>query len=182
MAEEALRGGSLKVPTQGPDPRPRGLLRPLRRDERGQALVEFALVLPILLALIIGILDFGRALDYYNQVTQLAGQGARAAAVNRNPDGTAITTGSSLQAQLVNTYTAQPELKKGVVVCVEGPLPQNVGDPVTVKVSYKFNFIPFLGTRLGFSNITLSSTQTERAEAVPPSYAAVNQSGTTQGC
>lgn len=179
MAEEALRGGSMKVPTQRRSPRPRAHLRAFRRDERGQALVEFALVLPILLALIIGILDFGRALDYYNQVTQLAGQGARAAAVNRMPDGTAITSGSALQAQLVNTYTAQPELKKGVTVCIT-QLPAQVGDPVTVKVSYNFNFIPFLGTRLGFSNIDLTSTQTERAEAVPPSYTKTNQSG--QAC
>lgn len=178
MAEEALRGGSLKVPTQRQS-RPRGLLRALRRDERGQALVEFALVLPILLALIIGILDFGRALDYYNQVTQLAGQGARAAAVNRMPDGTAITSGSALQAQLVNTYTAQPELKKGITVCIS-QLPTAVGAPVTVKVSYKFNFIPFLGTRLGLSSINLTSTETERAEAVPPSYTQTNQSG--QSC
>jgi Flp pilus assembly protein TadG len=179
VAEEALRGGSMKAPTQERS-RPRAHLRAFRRDERGQALVEFALVAPILLLLIIGILDFGRALDYYNQITQLAGQGARAAAVNRNPDGTAITSGSSLQSQLVSQYTAQPELKKGISVCIT-QLPTQVGDPVTVKVSYKFNFIPLIGKAVGaLGGLTLSSTETERAEAVPPAYAAVNQSG--QSC
>ena len=54
--------------------------------------MEFALIAPLLFLLLFGIIDFGRALDYYNQVTQLAGQGARAAAVNRNPDGSPITS------------------------------------------------------------------------------------------
>jgi hypothetical protein len=145
------------------------------RDQRGTALVEFALIAPLLFLLLFGIVDFGRALDYYNQVTQLAGQGARAAAVNRNPDGTAITSASSLQQMLVQN-TAQPELRKGEVVCIVGPLPQNIGDPVTVRVSYQFHFLPLIGAAgAALGGLDLSSTQTERAEAVPPSYGAVNQ-------
>ena len=63
-----------------PSVRPRGVGCRLR-SERGTAVVEFALVGPILFLLVLGILDFGRALNYYNTLTQLAGQGARAAAV-----------------------------------------------------------------------------------------------------
>jgi Flp pilus assembly protein TadG len=167
-------------------PRPHGRLRAFRRDQRGTALVEFALIAPLLFLLLFGIIDFGRALDYYNQVTQLAGQGARAAVVNRNPDGTAITSGSSLQNQLVTQYTAQPELKNGEVVCIVGPLPQKVGDPVTVKVSYQFKFLPLVGLAGGaLGGLNLTSTQTERAEVIPPSgvnYAAVNQNNNTTGC
>ena len=75
MAEEALRGGSLKGPTQRPS-RPRGLLRALRRDERGQALVEFALVLPIFILLLVAIFDLGRAVFAYNTLTNAAREGA----------------------------------------------------------------------------------------------------------
>ena len=110
-------------------------------------------------------------------MTQLAGQGARAAAVNRNPDGTPITSGSSLQNQLVTQFTAQPQLKNGEVVCIT-QLPASVGDPVTVKVSYQFQFLPLVGAAAkALGGLTLTSTQTERAEVVPPSYAKVNQSG-----
>src|SRR5262249_25698707 len=84
MVEGALRGR----PATGQAPerlsRPRGRFGVLRRDEGGTALVEFALIAPLLFLLIFGIIDFGRALNYYNELTQLAGQGARAAAVNRN--------------------------------------------------------------------------------------------------
>jgi Flp pilus assembly protein TadG len=158
-------------------PRPHGRLRAFRRDQRGTALVEFALIAPLLFLLLFGIIDFGRALNYYNEVTQLAGQGARAAAVNRNPDGTPITSGASLQNQLVTNYTAQPELKNGEVVCIT-QLPTSVGDPVTVKVSYRFHFLPLIGAAAqALGGLTLSSTQTERAEAVPASYALQDQSG-----
>lgn len=180
MVEGALRGGPVKSPAPERLPRPRGRLRALRRDQRGTALVEFALIAPLLFLLLFGIIDFGRALDYYNQVTQLAGQAARAAAVNRNPDGTAITSGSSLQSQIVSLYTAQPELKKGIVVCIT-QVPQNVGDPVTVKVSYQFHFLPLIGAAgSALGGLNLSSTETERAEVVPPSYALRDQNG--QAC
>lgn len=145
-------------------------------SERGTAVVEFALVAPILFLLVFGILDFGRALNYYNDITQLAGQGARAAAVDRNPDGTAIgaSTGTvdnadcggknySIQCQLKNYYPTDKELKNGVHICIPSA-PTAVGQPVTVHVTYQFNFT---GGFFGFTQINLSSTQTERAEAVP---------------
>ena len=73
----------------GPSRRLSGARR-LARSERGTAVVEFALIAPLLFLIVFGIIEFGRILNDYNQLTQLAGQGARAAAVNRNPDGTAI--------------------------------------------------------------------------------------------
>ena len=180
MAERALRGGPVTGLTSERLPRPHGPFRAVRRDERGTALVEFALIAPLLFLLLFGIIDFGRALNYYNQVTQLAGQGARAAVVNRMPDGTAITSGSALQNQLATQYVAQPELKSGIVVCIVGPVPTNVGDPVTVKVSYRFKFLPLIGLAgSALGGLNLSATETQRAEVVPPSYAAGNQNGQT---
>jgi hypothetical protein len=165
-------------PAPGRLSRPRVRFPELRRDQRGTAVVEFALVAPLLFLLLFGIIDFGRALDYYNQVTQLAGQGARAAAVNRMPDGTPIASGTALQTSLASRYTAQPQLKRGIVVCIVGPVPASVGDPVTVKVSYDFHFLPLIGVAAhALGGLTLSAQQTERAEVVPPSYAAGDQTG-----
>jgi Flp pilus assembly protein TadG len=135
VAEGALRSRPVTGPALERHPRPRGRLRAFGRDERGTALVEFALIAPLLFLLLFGIIDFGRALNYYNQVTQLAGQGARAAAVNRMADGTAITSGSALQSQLVNQYTAQPELKNGEVVCILGPRPTHIWPPLSRRVN-----------------------------------------------
>ena len=54
----------------------RGLRRRLQQ-EHGQSIVEFAIILPVLILAILGILYFGRYENYANQETQLAEQGVR---------------------------------------------------------------------------------------------------------
>ncbi len=51
------------------------------RNERGQALAEFALVLPLILFFIAGIIEFGRAWNIKQAVTDAAREGARYAVV-----------------------------------------------------------------------------------------------------
>lgn len=51
------------------------------RSERGQALVEFAIVLPLLLLLLLGIVDFARAWNVFEVLTDAAREGARVAVV-----------------------------------------------------------------------------------------------------
>jgi Flp pilus assembly protein TadG len=154
----------------------------LIRSERGTAIVEFALIAPVLFLLVFGIIEFGRALNYYNDLTQLAGQGARAAAVSRNPDSTAVGTANAdcpannqtIQCQIAKTYPTDNELKNGMSVCL-GTLntatgqittpatAPAIGAPITVRTKFKFHFLTtFFG-----ATITLSSTQTERNEATP---------------
>ena len=150
----------------------------LLSSERGTALVEFALLAPLLFALVFMIIDFGRALNYYNDLTQLSGQGARAAVVNRNPDGTAVGTScgttKTIQCEIANTYPTDTELKNGISVCLgtlnaDGSINTSstpiVGDPITVRTAFKFQFIPFLTNWFHFGELKLSSTQTERLEA-----------------
>jgi len=164
------------------------------RSERGTAVVEFALVAPLLFLIVFGVIEFGRVLNAYNQLTQLAGQGARAAAVNRNPDGTQIAASAgtvdnadcgghsySIQCQLSNFYAKNDGLSN-VSACItsnppdaQHPFPGAVGAPVTVRVKYVYNFTTGL---FGFAHITLSATQTVRAEATP-SYTSGNQVGAT---
>lgn len=161
-----------------------GRTRRLVRSERGTAVVEFALVAPLLFLIVFGIIEFGRILNAYNQLTQLAGQGARAATVNRNPDGTAIAAASgtvddadcsgktySIQCQL-SKYYAENDSLSNVKVCIHS-LPASPGAPVTVNTSYRYTFITGL---FGFAHIDLSSTQTERAEGTV-TYTAGDQNG-----
>jgi hypothetical protein len=56
------------------------------RGERGQSLVEFALILPVFLVLVLGMLDFGSAYNIHNDMTQLAGEAVRFAAVDNCGD------------------------------------------------------------------------------------------------
>lgn len=56
-------------------------LRRLARDERGGAMVEFALVAPILFLVMLGIFEFGRAWHVYHTITDAAREGARKAVI-----------------------------------------------------------------------------------------------------
>jgi len=170
MVEGAFRGRLVTGPAPEQHPRPRGLLAALWQNERGTAVVEFALVAPLLFLLVFGILDFGRLLNYYNQESQLAGLGARSAAVNRNPDGAAVASGTSIQTQLVNTY-AKGELNGKMKACISfGTLGAGVGNPVTVTTHYNFHFLPLIGAVLGLGSagtIDISTSQTVRQEVTP---------------
>ena len=59
--------------------------RPLARAgrSRGQALMEFALVIPIFLLVVVALFDMGRAVFAYNTLTNAAREGARMAIVNQ---------------------------------------------------------------------------------------------------
>jgi Flp pilus assembly protein TadG len=189
MNEGALApGAGAHVPAGGEPPRLAsgrdGLLARLWQNERGTAIVEFALVAPVLFLLVFGIIDFARALNYYNQMSQLVGQGARAAAVDRNPDGTGIGQGGvggvtcatteSIQCQLVDYYAHAGEFQKGLAVCVVPPT-GGTGSPVTVRATFDFKFLPIVGG----ATLQLSTTQTERFESSAPDY--TGGSWTTNG-
>lgn len=47
------------------------------RNERGTAMVEMAIVLPIIILFFLGMIDFGRAIFLYNNLTNAAREGAR---------------------------------------------------------------------------------------------------------
>lgn len=61
----------------------RSLDRGQRECRKGQALVEFALVIPLFLLLLVGLFDLGRAVFAYNTLTNAAREGARIAIVNQ---------------------------------------------------------------------------------------------------
>jgi Flp pilus assembly protein TadG len=144
------------------------------RDESGAALVEFALVLPILLVVLFGMLEFGKAFNYWIDETHLANSGARWAVVNKNP-------GSGSLQQYIRQQANTPELRdggtssvpSGLQVCINFPSgTSNVGDPVRVTVSSAYNWIPFLGERIGATTTAMSGSATMRLEARPTVYSA----------
>ena len=73
------------------------------RTERGQTMVEFTLVLPVLLVVLFGIIQFGIAFNNYVALTDAVRAGARTAAVSRfSPTPVADTTNR------VKTASARP--------------------------------------------------------------------------
>jgi len=75
------------------------LIRKMINNNRGQALVEFALVLPVLMLLIIGMMEFGLIIHQYMVVTEAAREGARSAAVG-NSNTTIISVTKTAASQI----------------------------------------------------------------------------------
>ena len=51
-------------------------------NERGQALVEFVLLLPIFLVILFGVIEFGRGINYWIDVTHLSNEASSYASLN----------------------------------------------------------------------------------------------------
>jgi Flp pilus assembly protein TadG len=107
--------------------------------DRGTAVVEFALVLPVLLLIVFGIIDFGRALDAQIQLTGAAREGVRLAALGYSD--------AAVQAEVA---AAAPELS-GVTATVTASCAPGAGPAANaqVNVSYSFSFITPIGAVAG---------------------------------
>ena len=108
--------------------------------DRGSVAVEFALVLPVLLLILFGVIDFGRALNAQIELTGAARDGARLAALGYS--------NAAVQARVV---AAAPTLS-GVTVTVAANCPPGAGPTADaqVDVSYQFSFITPIGAIAGF--------------------------------
>lgn len=144
------------------------LPRFIRETERGQALVEFTMVLPLLLVLLFALVDFGRAFYTWMLVTNAAREGARAAAVQAPQ--------SEVQARIYGSFC-----KSYPSGCSLNPAPLTIdwsganiqgprGSASVIKVQYSFQFVTPLGGILQFiggSNIsspTISAHSSMRLE------------------
>jgi len=156
-----------------------------RRDGHGQALVEFALIFPVLVVLLFGILDFGRAIYDYNTLANAARAGVRVAVVNQNPALSGCAGGSTASPPNTATMAApdcaiQAAIAMGSVTatvaymdstdqnpCAPLNAPLQVGCLAEVKVTYAFHPItPIISSIV--SSISMSSTSKQPVEFVCP--------------
>src|SRR5438046_10615103 len=91
-------------------PRPAG-----KRSQRSQALIEFALVSPVLLLLLFGVVDIGRAIFYYDTINHAAREGARVAVRASNQLPTNSDALGTVNSQMLGTPVTAP--------CPQGPVP-----------------------------------------------------------
>jgi Flp pilus assembly pilin Flp len=159
------------APTRRPQ-RPNAFPR-LVREERGVALTELALVLPLVLILVLGVIDFGKAINYWIDETHVAAGGARWAVVDNWPG---KTSGTTLQQYILDSVDTG-ELHGDVAgtqgtahsaqVCVSFPNgTHKVGDPVRVEVSYEYHWLHYLTSQAGIAPTTpITGSSTMRIEA-----------------
>jgi Flp pilus assembly protein TadG len=123
------------------------------RSERGQSLTEFALVLPLLVVLLFGIIQFGITFNNYISLTDAVRAGARKGAVARHLDDPVGATVEGVQTAAGDLDEAQLQIS------VESSW--EPGEEVTVSASYPYK-IKLFGIPLKEGQ--MSSTTTERVE------------------
>lgn len=158
------------------------------RRQNGAAMVEMALVLPILALLVFGLVDFARALNYWNDTNQLAGEAARHAAVNRNPGAdldppqsfeqyircgaeTQEIRGPGVECPGEPTAPGSDSVQSTLQICYSAPNGTDVGDPLTIRVRNRFWVIPLVREAISdvsgdanFASLNLVGEATMRLE------------------
>jgi len=132
------------------------LHKKLRRDSGGQAVVETALVLPLLLLLLMGIIEFGRLGNAYLAVTHAARHGVRHAAVG--------ASNSDIVAQV---HAATTHLARENITVEVTPVPtqRRSGQDITVTVTYPLRlYLPFANLVFTANPVVVRSSLTMRAE------------------
>lgn len=124
------------------------------KNTRGQALVEFTLVLPVLLLIMAGTMEFGRVFHQYLVVTAAAREGARSAAVGSND-----TTVNAVVKE------AAVSIDKGNLQIVISPDVRVRGNSVTVSVSNTVQiFTPIISSFFPQNPYAVNGTAVMRVE------------------
>jgi TadE-like protein len=154
-----------------------GARRSALTNQRGVALIEFALVLPLILLLLLGMIDVGKAVNYWNDETHLANEAARSAAVNKRIVPTELINetvkNEADSAELRNGGTGSVS-SPGVQICIWFPNNTNsaddpardhaIGDPVQVIVHAQYNWLAYLVGKGLPVHSDLSASSTMRLE------------------
>jgi Flp pilus assembly protein TadG len=132
-----------------------------RHSQRGAVAVEFALILPLLLLLVLGIIEFGFGYHAWDATQNAAREGARLGAVSFDENEIITRTRNAAstldQTQLVVQVTCAPEGST-----VFGTCAWNEGDTVRVQVDYTYDYITPLP---GFVGLNPQMSMTSVAEA-----------------
>ena len=138
------------------------MLRRNQPRQRGAALVEFALVAPLLIILVMGIVEFGWLFAQMNEIRHVAQEGARWGAVSRpDIDGVSGMTWSDLH----DRACAAANLPSGTTVSINGsPGAGTKGETASVTVQATVESLSGLPLVTVFLPSTLSNTATFRLE------------------
>ncbi|MDP4162007.1 MAG: TadE/TadG family type IV pilus assembly protein [Bacillota bacterium] len=127
----------------------------MRRDQRGQSMVETALLLPVLLLLLAGIIDFGRLMYSYATLHMAAQETVRLGALGKNDS--EINSFAHQYVQLESASSMKVDISPPDTA-------RHPGDYVTVKLHYPFKLYTPLISALMPAPFEIETESTIRVE------------------
>ncbi len=131
------------------------------RDRSGQALVEFALVIPLLLALIIGVVELSRAWNVHQVLTNTAREALRSAVVD-DP----TFTQDQMHMRISESLRLASLDPSRIEVSIDG-WKSGTGNPARIELRYPYEFNllgPLMEWSTGQRAVTLSTAFIMRNE------------------
>lgn len=124
------------------------------RNNRGQAIVELAILLPVLMLILMGILEFGRIFSAYMIISHASREGARTGSVG----------GSDIEIIAAVQGTSPTLDLSNMTITISTPAGRDRGDPLTVKIDYDVDLmVPLLGNVVG-DPVSMDAETTIRIE------------------
>jgi Flp pilus assembly protein TadG len=130
-------------------------------SRRGAALVEFAVVMPVFLVFIVGMIEIGRAIMVQQLITNASREGARIAGYDS-------TTQTSTITSAVNTSLSNVKITNATTtVSPDPPSGASDGQQVSVTVSIPYAQVSWVPSPFFLKNRTLQATSVMRREPAP---------------
>ncbi|MDC3413854.1 TadE/TadG family type IV pilus assembly protein [Terrihalobacillus insolitus] len=124
-------------------------------SQKGQSLVETALILPVLLLLLFGIADFGRVFNAYLTLDLAGREGARTATIG--------ATDTEIESKIMRSISGLDGDKLQIEILPAGKENRSSGSDVTITLSYPIDFLtPVIGQIM--DDFALDDTTVMRVE------------------
>ncbi len=127
------------------------------RDRRGAALVEFAILVPVFLVVLFGIVEYGQFLYVKQSVTLAAREACRIV----------VLPGTTKEQAIGRAYNVLSEAgisNFSITFDPDPPTSASDGDPITVTVEVDFSQISWLGTPMYLDGVNIRATAVMRRE------------------
>jgi Flp pilus assembly protein TadG len=130
-------------------------MRERLRSERGAAAVEFALIVPLLIVLVLGIAEFGRAFQVQGTLSAAAREGVRVMALQNDP--------AAARTAVRNAATSlKPAITDAEIAISPSTCPTINGGSTSVRLTVSYP-MPFLTSFFG-SGLNLTGTGVMRCD------------------
>ena len=132
------------------------MFRSYRKNRRGAAVVEFAMVVPVFVLLVFGMIEFGRAVMVQQVLVNATREGARQAVL----DGSTL---ADVQAR-IDVYLLASSINGATTTVTPAPEAAGFGEPVVVTISVPFEDVSWLPTPQYIGATTLTASSVMRRE------------------